>query len=180
MTENSVALTDTVCVRVLRRSDAGPLADAYRRNREHLAPWEPVRFEEFFTAEGQAASIESKLGLFIAGTDVPWVLVEGSRIIGVINLSGIVRGPFLSAHLGYWVDKDLTGLGIGSAAVEFALQTARNELGLHRLQASTLPHNAASQRILKRAGFEEIGLAAQYLRIAGSWQDHILFQRILF
>ncbi|WP_028276976.1 GNAT family N-acetyltransferase [Arthrobacter sp. I3] len=180
MTENSVALTHTVCVRVLRRSDAGPLADAYRRNREHLAPWEPLRFEEFFTAEGQAASIESKLGLFIAGTDAPWVLVEGSRIIGVINLSGIVRGPFLSAHLGYWVDKDVTGRGIGSAAVEFALQTARNELGLHRLQASTLPHNAASQRILKRAGFEEIGLAAQYLRIAGSWQDHILFQRILF
>ena len=180
MTENSIALTDTVCVRVLRRSDAGPLADAYLRNREHLAPWEPLRFEEFFTAEGQAASIESKLGLFIAGTDVPWVLVEGSRIIGVINLSGIVRGPFLSAHLGYWVDKDMTGRGIGSAAVEFALQTARNELGLHRLQASTLPHNAASQRILKRAGFEEIGLAAQYLRIAGSWQDHILFQRILF
>ena len=180
MTENSVALTDTVCVRVLRRSDSGPLADAYRRNREHLAPWEPLRFEEFFTAEGQAASIESKLGLFIAGTDVPWVLVEGPRVIGVINLSGIVRGPFLSAHLGYWVDKDMTGRGIGSAAVEFALQTARNELGLHRLQASTLPHNAASQRILKRAGFEEIGLAAQYLRIAGSWQDHILFQRILF
>jgi ribosomal-protein-alanine N-acetyltransferase len=180
MTENSVALTDTVCVRVLRRSDARPLADAYRRNREHLAPWEPLRFEEFFTAEGQAASIESKLGLFIAGTDVPWVLVEGPRVIGVINLSGIVRGPFLSAHLGYWVDKDMTGRGIGSAAVEFALQTARNELGLHRLQASTLPHNAASQRILKRAGFEEIGLAAQYLRIAGSWQDHILFQRILF
>ena len=180
MTENTVALTDTVGVRVLRRSDAGPLADAYLRNREHLAPWEPLRFEEFFTAGGQAASIESKLGLFIAGTDVPWVLVEGPRVIGVINLSGIVRGPFLSAHLGYWVDKDVTGRGIGSAAVEFALQTARNELGLHRLQASTLPHNAASQRILKRAGFEEIGLAAQYLRIAGSWQDHILFQRILF
>jgi ribosomal-protein-alanine N-acetyltransferase len=180
MTENSVALTDTVRVRVLRRSDAGPLADAYSRNREHLAPWEPLRFEEFFTAEGQGTSIESKLGMFIAGTDVPWVLVEGSRIIGVINLSGIVRGPFLSAHLGYWVDKDMTGRGIGSAAVEFALQAARNELGLHRLQASTLPHNAASQRILKRAGFEEIGLAAQYLRIAGSWQDHVLFQRILF
>jgi ribosomal-protein-alanine N-acetyltransferase len=104
MTENSVALTDTVRLRVLRRPDAGPLADAYLRNREHLAPWEPLRFEEFFTVQGQAASIESKLGLFIAGSDVPWVLVEGSRIIGVINLSGIVRGPFLSAHLGYWVD----------------------------------------------------------------------------
>jgi ribosomal-protein-alanine N-acetyltransferase len=180
MTENSTALTSTVRVRVLHRSDAGRLAEAYQRNREHLAPWEPLRAEEFFTAEGQAASIESKLGLFIAGSDVPWVLMDGARVVGVMNLSGIVRGPFLSAHLGYWVDKEMTGRGIGSAALEFAVQTARTELGLHRLQAATLPHNAASQKILKRAGFEEIGLAAEYLRIAGSWQDHVLFQRILF
>ncbi|GAA2127732.1 ribosomal protein S5-alanine N-acetyltransferase [Arthrobacter humicola] len=180
MTENSIALTGTVRVRVLHRSDAGRMAEAYLRNREHLAPWEPVRAEEFFTADGQAASIESKLGLFIAGSEVPWVLVDGSRIVGVMNLSGIVRGPFLSAHLGYWVDKDMTGQGIGSAAVEFAVGAALTELGLHRLQAATLPHNAASQRILKRAGFEEIGLAPRYLRIAGAWQDHVLFQRILF
>ncbi len=180
MTENGIALTDTVRVRVLHRSDAGRLADAYLRNRQHLAPWEPLREEEFFTVDGQAASIESKLGLFIAGSDVPWVLVDGARIVGVMNLSGIVRGPFLSAHLGYWVDKDMTGRGIGSAALEFAVQAARNELGLHRLQAATLPHNAPSQRILQRTGFEEIGLAPRYLRIAGSWQDHLLFQRILF
>lgn len=180
MTENSTALTSTVRVRVLHRSDAARLAEAYQRNREHLAPWEPLRAEEFFTAEGQAASIESKLGLFIAGSDVPWILMDGARVVGVMNLSGIVRGPFLSAHLGYWVDKEMTGRGIGSAALEFAVQTARTELGLHRLQAATLPHNAASQKILKRAGFEEIGLAAEYLRIAGSWQDHVLFQRILF
>jgi len=180
MTENSIPLTCTVRVRVLRRSDAGRLADAYLRNREHLAPWEPLRPDEFFTGDGQAASIESKLGLFVAGSDVPWVLAEGARVVGVMNLSGIVRGPFLSGHLGYWVDKEMTGRGIGSAAVEFAVEAARTELGLHRLQAATLPHNAASQRILKRAGFEEIGRAAAYLKIAGSWQDHVLFQRILY
>ena len=181
MIENGIALTGTVRVRVLRRSDAGRLADAYVRNREHLGPWEPVRAEEFFTADGQAASIESKLGLFIAGSDVPWVLLDGSRVdVGVMNLSGIIRGPFLSAHLGYWVDKAMTGRGIGSAAVGFAVEAARIELGLHRLQAATLPHNAASQTILKRAGFEEMGRAAAYLKIAGAWQDHILFQRILY
>jgi ribosomal-protein-alanine N-acetyltransferase len=53
-------------------------------------------------------------------------------------------------------------------------------LGLHRLQAATLRHNAASQKILQRSDFGEIGLAPAYLKIAGSWQDHILYQRILF
>jgi ribosomal-protein-alanine N-acetyltransferase len=172
-------LIGAVQIRVLRRSDAARMSAAYQRNREHLAPWEPVRAETFFTVAGQAASIESKLALFIANSDVPWVLLDGDLIIGVMTLSGIVRGPFLSAHLGYWVDKEFTGRGIGTAAVGFAVESARNELGLHRLQAATLPHNAASQKVLKRSGFEEIGLAPAYLKIAGTWQDHILYQRIL-
>ncbi len=44
------------------------------------------------------------------------------------------------------------------------------------MQAETLLHNTGSQRVLERNGFERIGLAPAYLRIAGSWQDHILFQ----
>jgi ribosomal-protein-alanine N-acetyltransferase len=47
------------------------MSAAYQRNREHLAPWEPVRAETFFTVAGQAASIESKLALFIANSTSP-------------------------------------------------------------------------------------------------------------
>lgn len=177
---NGVELVCGVRVRVLRLSDAERLGAAYQRNREHLAPWEPCRNEKFFTMAGQTASIESKLSLFIAGSGVPWVLLDEERIVGVMTLSGIVRGPFLSAHLGYWVDKEYNGRGIGTAAVAYAVGTARTELGLHRLQAATLPNNAASQKILRRSDFEEIGLAPAYLKLAGSWQDHILYQRILF
>ena len=180
MTGTSRTLTGSVRIRVLRATDAEPMCAAYLRNREHLAPWEPLRAEEFFTVDGQMISVQSKLALFIAGSDVPWVLTDGEKIVGLMTLSGIVRGPFLSAHLGYWVDKDHTGRGIGSAAVAFAVDAARDELGLHRLQAATLLHNAASQRILQRSGFTEIGVAPAYLNIAGGWRDHILFQRILY
>lgn len=99
-------LVDGVRIRVVRLSDAERLSAAYQRNREHLAPWEPRRNEDFFTVAGQTASIESKLALFTAGSGVPWVLLDAGRVVGVMTLSGIVRGPFLSAHIGYWVDKD--------------------------------------------------------------------------
>ncbi|WP_324603323.1 GNAT family protein [Nesterenkonia massiliensis] len=51
--------------------------------------------------------------------------------------------------------------------------------GLHRLQASVLVYNQASQTVLRTAGFQKIGLAEKYLKIAGQWQDHLLFQRLL-
>jgi len=48
-------------------------------------------------------------------------------------------------------------------------------LRLHRLEAACLPHNEASMRLLESVGFEREGYARAYLRIAGRWQDHVLF-----
>jgi len=36
----------------------------------------------------------------------------------------------------------------------------------------------ASQRVLARNGFVRYGTAPQYLRIAGRWQDHAMFQAL--
>lgn len=58
------------------------------------------------------------------------------------------------------------------------IRRAFTEFGLHRLQADTLVHNGASQRVLARNGFSRIGLAPRYLRIAGRWQDCVLHQRL--
>jgi len=167
-------------LRPLEFEDAGPLAAAYARNRDHLAPWEPQRSDEFFSEAGQAKDVAIKLNLFAAGYEVPWVLTAGQRIIGRITLSGLVRGPFLSANMGYWIDQEFTGKGLASASVGHVLAMAADELGLHRVQAATLVQNMASQTVLKRSGFERIGMAPDYLQIAGEWQDHVLFQRILF
>ena len=50
--------------------------------------------------------------------------------------------------------------------------------GLHRVEAATLVGNLRSQAVLRRNGFTLIGTAPRYLRIAGAWRDHLLFQRL--
>src|SRR4051812_30638105 len=45
----------------LSPAHAVPLAAAYRRNRGHLAPWEPLREESFYTDEGQATAVAGQL-----------------------------------------------------------------------------------------------------------------------
>ncbi|MFC3300267.1 GNAT family N-acetyltransferase [Arthrobacter agilis] len=172
-------LPSGTALRLLTPADAGALAAAYRDHRAHLAPWEPLRTEDFFTPAGQAEQIAARLADLAAGTEIPWVLVAEDGIIGTMTLTGIVRGPFLSAHVGYWVDTRLQNRGIGSTALHLALLHAQEELGLHRVQASVLPHNTPSRAVLQRAGFTMIGMAPSYLRIAGRWQDHLLYQRLL-
>ncbi|MGX5695764.1 GNAT family N-acetyltransferase [Agromyces soli] len=185
-----IELDAEVLLRPLETGDGAALAAAYARNREHLAPWEPERTPEFFTAALQEREVAASLRRLAEGTSIPLVLVQrtraggpadaggADRIVGRVNLSDIVRGVFLNANLGYWVDAGLQGRGLASAAVGAALHHARRA-GLHRVQAGTLVHNAASQRVLERNGFERIGFAPRYLRIAGEWRDHVLFQRLL-
>ncbi|MFF4399922.1 GNAT family N-acetyltransferase [Streptomyces sp. NPDC001480] len=173
-------LTDGVILRLATEADAPALAAAYTENREHLAPWEPRRPEKFFTTAGQAAVLGEKLRQFAEQRTVPWVLESaGGRIAGTITLSGIVLGPWRSAYLGYWIAADHQGRGLATSAVRAVCRVARETVGLHRVEATTLLDNAGSQRVLAKCGFEHIGTAPRYLAINGAWRDHRIFQRIL-
>lgn len=152
-------------------ADAEALAAALLRNREHMKPWEPYRPERYYTAEGQAERL--------ADGGVRWFAVDGDRVVGSAILSGIVLGPFRSGSLGYWVDHEYTGRGVATSLLEEACRAAREELGLHRIEACTVLDHHVSQRVLAKGGFAQIGTAPRYLHIAGEWRDHHLFQRLL-
>lgn len=165
--------------RLITLDDVPELTDLIIAGREFLAPWEPVRPEEYFTVDGQIIVTERLLGLHEQGTSLPHVILDDSgRIVGRITLNEIVQGPFQSCSLGYWVGASENGRGLATAAVREFLCVAFDELGLHRVQAGTLVHNVRSQRVLEKNGFVRYGMAPTYLLIAGEWQDHILFQLI--
>lgn len=167
-------------VRPLERDDIPALARLTRANRKFLAPTSPLRPEEHFTDEGQERAALESLRAAENGTALPLVIVDGAGdLVGTLNINSIIRGAFQSASIGYWVAQDRNGQGFASAAVAAARQIASERLGLHRLQAETLVDNQASQRVLTRNGFVRFGQAPDYLKIAGRWQEHVLFQVIL-
>jgi ribosomal-protein-alanine N-acetyltransferase len=161
-------------IRQLRPEDAAELAALYGANREFLAPFEPERPPEFFTPDGQRERLERQLA---EGTH-PFAILDGEEIAGTINLFHIVREVLQSGTIGYWVAGTRNGRGLATAAVEDVVAYAFDELGLHRVEAATLVDNAASQRVLEKAGFERIGVVRSFLLINGAWRDFVLFQRI--
>nr|WP_018350332.1 GNAT family protein [Longispora albida] len=167
-----------VTTRLITLDDADALAALVAANREFMAPWDPVRPEEYYTLDGQAAVLRTALASHGRGAMLPHVICVDGEVAGRVNLNDVVQGAFQNGNLGYWVDQSRNGRGVATAAVESILHIAFTELGLHRVQAGTLPGNIGSQRVLERNGFERFGYAPQYLNIAGAWQDHVLFQRI--
>jgi ribosomal-protein-alanine N-acetyltransferase len=171
-------IPDGYAIRPLAGDDAAALAAAYTRNREHLAPWEPIRDPSFFTEDGQADVVARQLSLVRGGLSSAWVIEYGEDIVGRVNLNNIARGVLCSGQLGYWVDRDHLRRGLAAEAVEHACRQA-SALGLHRVEAGTMVSNVASQRVLLRCGFEHYGMAPKFLYLAGAWRDHNLYQRIL-
>ena len=55
--------------------------------------------------------------------------------------------------------------------LRFAFET----LGLHRVEISIIPRNAASRRVVEKLDLRVEGLAERYLEIDGVWEDHIRF-----
>lgn len=181
MIDDRNRLTADLLLRPATQADAVVLARAYERNRTHLAPWDPIREEAFFTADGQARLLQQMEAARRDGRGERWLLVDDAgEVFGSLSLSAMEHGPYRNARLGYWIDGGLAGRGLTTAAVRRICEIATEDFGLHRIEATTLVENTASQRVLAKCGFEQFGFAPKYLHINGAWRDHRMFQRILF
>ena len=149
-------------------------------SRDFLAPWEPLWPHDALTRASFRRRVEHVRQEWEQGTGYGFLiyLKENNRMVGGITLSNVRRGVSQTASLGYWVGQPVARQGYMTEALQVAIDFAFGELGLHRLEAACLPANAASRRLLEKSGFSEIGYARQYLRIAGKWQDHILYERL--
>ena len=176
----STQLTEDLVLRPVAEGDSAALARAYVRNREHIAPYEPIRPEAFYTERWHADRFPGFADDRAAGRTERWLVVDADgEVFGSVTMSGIEYGPFLNARLGYWTDGSLGGRGIATRVVGAVCDYARDGLRLHRLEAGTLVDNVRSQRVLLKCGFEQIGMSPQHLNIRGEWRDHNLYHRIL-
>jgi ribosomal-protein-alanine N-acetyltransferase len=83
--------------RLVTVDDVPVLAALLSINRDFLAPWEPIRADDYFTVDGQCAVIGAALERHGQGSSLPHVIVDDSgRVVGRITLNEIVRGPFQS------------------------------------------------------------------------------------
>jgi [ribosomal protein S5]-alanine N-acetyltransferase len=165
-------------------SDVAAMRRALRANDAHLRPWSvaPVRGEDPASLTVVSRSVlrhrrEWKRGLSFVLLVTP--REDDRTVIGRVALGGVLRGAFQNAYLGYWIDAEHQGRGLMTEAVSAATTFAFGPARLHRIQAAVMPRNAASQRVLEKAGYRREGFSERYLCIAGRWEDHVLFATTL-
>ena len=146
-------------------------------NRAFLSPWEPTWPDDDLTLGAFRRRLRRYQQEVRSDAARPFFVRRSSdsALVGACILSNIRRGVAQIGTLGYWIGEPFARQGLMSEAVKVACNFAFDDLGLHRLEAACLPRNEASQRLLRRIGFAQEGLARAYLKINGRWEDHILF-----
>lgn len=146
-------------------------------SREFLTPWEPVWNDDDLTRTSFRLRVK-RAAREIASDEAYSVFIIDARseaLLGGLTLGLVRRGVAQACTLGYWMGQRHAGQGHMTEAVQGALRFAFSDLALHRVEAACLPNNAPSRRLLERVGFRQEGLARAYLRINGSWADHLLY-----
>ncbi len=138
------------------RADHAPAVLAFEvANRAYFAASISDRGDEFFDqfAERLAALLAEQE----AGIGAFYVLVaEDGSILGRFNLIFAEDG---TAELGYRVAQEVAGRGVATATVRELCQLAATRHSLRTLRAATSLANAASQKVLTKAGFVPAGPA---------------------
>lgn len=148
-------------------------------SREAWAPWTPAPHPSLDARDRFLRELNRGILTAGAGTHLRLGAFDGDeRLVGLFALNEIVRGVFQSAYASWQVAVDRMGRGLATEGVRTLLDIAFDEahgLGLHRVQANVMPANVASLRVAEKAGFRREGVARRYLKIAGAWEDHVMF-----
>ncbi len=156
----------------------------YTRNQYHFQNAMPSISEYFLTEKYQQGILNNQRIEIEAGRQFKFWLfhkedTNTEQIIGDISLNNIVRGAFLSCHLGYKLDKDFIKKGLMKEALTTACKYAFKILKLHRIEANIMPANQASINLAESLGFVREGFSKKYLKINGKWEDHYRYALLI-
>jgi RimJ/RimL family protein N-acetyltransferase len=150
--------TPRLILRPLGEADAPKL---FAMSRESgLRRWLP---DQVYADEAEALAVArllaAKFGAPGGPAAAPHVfgvcLREGDELIGHVGLSPL-RGE---VEVGYAIEERRQGRGLASEAVRAAAEWGVQRFGLARILGIVAPANAASCRVLERAGFGLVGEA---------------------
>ena len=175
----AVLETERMKIRSIEGADRAEFVRVHELSAAFYAPWIPAlgpgeTWNHVFESNLAKASLATHARLIGVAAD--------GRIAGFFNLNEIVRGVFDCAYASWQINLEFAGRGLATEGVAALLDFAFAEgegLGLHRVQANVIPSNLRSISLAERVGFRREGLALKYLKIAGQWQDHLMFAKVV-
>ncbi len=122
------------------------------------------------------AFLASALARQSAGGPPHWAIqeLEGTGLIGTCGFVNLAP-EHLRGEIGYVLSPKFWGRGYGTEAARAIIAYGFTELGLNRIEARCAAENAASARVLEKAGMRFEGLLRRDIVVRGMPRDARLY-----
>ncbi|MBI3983136.1 MAG: GNAT family N-acetyltransferase [Gemmatimonadetes bacterium] len=118
---------------------------------------------------------------------IDWVLAATPETHFAVDIDGQAVGAVgfviqpdvhrVSAEIGFWLSEEFWGRGFMTQAVQAATEYALRTHGLHRVYATVFEWNAASMRVLEKAGYTREAVLRKSAIKDGRVIDQVLYGR---
>lgn len=162
--------TTTCLVRPARQTDAVSLA----KHADDFEIW--LNLRDAFPHPYALVDAESWINhIMDQDPTITFIIEADGQAGGVIGLTLNTDVERCSAEIGYWVGRAFWGRGIVTEAVRAVSRYGLESLGLQRVYALPFARNAASRRVLAKAGFTQEGVLRKSAIKNGEVLDQALF-----
>jgi ribosomal-protein-serine acetyltransferase len=161
-------------LRRLRLVDSAQLFRLVEANRSHLRRW-MAWVEDVWSPTDVARFISDSQRVTERGPfAVECALEDDTGLLGAVGLNRI-DWQLRTANVGYWLDAEVEGRGLATAAVRALSSYGVASLGLLRLEIRSTAENLRSRGVAERAGFVHEGTLRSATRLAGARRDLVIY-----
>jgi len=121
-----------------------------------------------------------------------WIRLAGTsglNLVFAIDVDGFAVGAIgvrpgddihrHSAEIGYWLGEEYWNRGIVTEAVIALTDYAFHTLGMSRVHAEVFQGNAASMKVLEKAGYVREGVLQKSVFKDRQWVDEVIYARVV-
>lgn len=174
MSKEPYIVGERIIMRLVGEEDLDAVVDYMIRNKEFLAPFEPLKPDLYYTKEFWKKMIpkskkdaEDKKGIRLYLFEKE----NKNRVIGALSFEFIRLKPLYNCIIGYSLDEFSQGKGYMTEAVKLGIEYVFKELNIMRISGGYSPTNERSGNVMKRLGFSGEHLIKKYIMINGKWED---------
>jgi UDP-4-amino-4,6-dideoxy-N-acetyl-beta-L-altrosamine N-acetyltransferase len=109
--------------------------------------------------------------LLVSDDRMGWMIQLDGKPVGAAFITGIDKQHRSAVWAFYLAEPAVRGKGVGSVVEGFVLETAFEQLGLHKLSCEVLGFNQGVLAMHRKFGFRDEGLFREEKLKQGDWQD---------
>lgn len=166
-------VTERLLLRDFTVEDA-PAVHRYGSNPEvvRYMPWGPNTWKD--TEDFLKLKLEDQRTDPRRRFDLAVTLASSGELIGACGLY-VISTERRQGAIGYVYRRDVWGRGYATEAARALVALGFEKLGMHRIFSYVDVDNAASARVLEKAGMQREGLVRHDVQMRGEWRDSYLY-----